>query len=691
MRISLLGPLTVDGQSGEVVLRAAKERSLLAALALRSGQVVGFDSLIDALWGDAPPASARKTLQTYVSNVRRSLGPEVVGTAASGYVLRTAAEEVDVGRFRILVQRGEEALRSGSIQQACEDLGEAVALWRGDPFAGVGAGTGLAAMAVRLKEEYLSALEARLAAELAAGRPGELVGELQVLVREHPFRERLWGHLMVALYRSGRQADALTVYQQARVRLRDELGLEPGGELRRLEQAILDQDPSLDGPDPERASPESGQQIRPSPVRYAVTRDGVHVAYQIVGNGPIDVLAVPGFVSHLDMWWDAPTDRLVRRLASFSRLILFDKRGMGLSDRPAHIDVEHWVADAVAVLDATGSERAVIFGISAGAPTAALLAASHPERARALIMYGGYARFLADEQYQLGAQPGTLESRIRHIEANWGTGVGIGTLAASRAADPAARQYWARCQTVSTSPSAAAAFLRALTAIDVRHVLPTITAPTLILHPTRDQSIPVEAARQSRDLIPGARLVELDSDIHLIWLSDVIDVITREIEAFITQSTATANAERALATVLAVADPTPSHRRETTIDTIIERFGGCRLPPQAPGRAEATFDGPAGAIHCALALVAELGPEHQNVAGAVHSGECELHSHGLRGVAVDLAEQLAASTPPGQVLVTQTVRDLTVGSTIQLEPRGRRSFEGIPGDWDILAVTSIDQ
>jgi DNA-binding SARP family transcriptional activator len=258
VRIALLGPLTVDGEPGEVVLRAAKERSLLAALALNPGQVVGFDSLIDALWGDAPPASARKTLQTYVSNVRRSLGPEVVGTAASGYVLHVAAEDVDVGRFRALVQRGEEALRRGSVQQACEDLGEAVALWRGEPFAGVGPDTGLAAVAVRLEEEYLSALEARLAAELAAGRHRELAGELQVLVREHPFRERLWGHLMVALYRSGRQADALAVYQQARARLRDELGLEPGGELRRLEQAVLDQDPSLDGPGPERAMPNAG-------------------------------------------------------------------------------------------------------------------------------------------------------------------------------------------------------------------------------------------------------------------------------------------------------------------------------------------------------------------------------------------------------------------------------------------------
>jgi DNA-binding SARP family transcriptional activator/pimeloyl-ACP methyl ester carboxylesterase len=686
VRISVLGPLSVDGEAGEVVLRAAKERSLLAALALSPGQVVGSDSLIAALWGDTPPASARKTLQTYVSNVRRSLGPEVVGTAASGYVLHATAEDVDVGRFRALVQRGEEALRSGSVQQACEDLGEAVALWRGEPFAGVGAGTGLAAVAVRLEEEYLSALEARLAAELAAGRHRELVGELQVLVREHPFRERLWGHLMVALYRSGRQADALAVYQQARVRLRDELGLEPGGELRRLEQAVLDQDPSLDGPGSERASPDAGQQIRPSPVRYAVTRDGVHVAYQIVGDGPIDVLAVPGFVSHLDMWWDAPTDRLVRRLAAFSRLILFDKRGMGLSDRPASVDVEHWVADAVAVLDAAGSERAVILGISAGSPTAALLAASHPERARALIMYGGYARWLADDDYPHGAEPSMVEARIRDMEANWGTGVRVETLAGSRAADPVARQYWARCQTISASPSAAAAFLRGLAAIDIRNVLPTITAPTLILHATRDESIPVEAARHSRDLIPGATLVELDSDIHLIWLSDVIDEITREIEAFITRSTATADVERALATVLAVADPSPSHRREAAIDSIIERFGGRRLAPQEPGRASATFDGPARAIRCALTLVSELG----NVAGAVHTGECQLHPDRPRGVPVDLAEQLAAGAPPGQVLVTQTVRDLTIGSTVQLEPRARRAFEGIPGDWDILAVTSIE-
>jgi pimeloyl-ACP methyl ester carboxylesterase len=409
-------------------------------------------------------------------------------------------------------------------------------------------------------------------------------------------------------------------------------------------------------------------------VRYAVCPDGVHVAYQIVGDGPIDVLAVPGFISHLDLWWDAPTDRLVRRLASFSRLILFDKRGMGLSDRPAAVDVEHWMADARAVLDAAGSEQAVIFGISAGAPTAALFAASHPERTRALIMYGGYARFLAGDGYDIGADPDTVESFVGHMEANWGTGAGLSLFAPSRATDPAARQYWARYQTISASPGAAATFLRALAAIDVRHVLPTIAAPTLILHATRDRNVPVEAARHCRELIPGSTLVELDSDIHLIWLSDVVDEIAREIGAFIAGTTPVTAVDRVLATVLATS------LDDARLRTIAERWGG--RPLGWPGCA--SFDGPARAIRCARAIVTEL----RGVGAAVHSGECEPEGNGLRGVAVDVAGELATAARSGEVLVTQTVRDLVVGSSLELEPRGRRSFRGVPGEWDVFAVAS---
>ncbi|HYB46653.1 MAG TPA: alpha/beta fold hydrolase, partial [Streptosporangiaceae bacterium] len=496
MRVNLLGPVRVDrAEGGEVLLGAAKERSLVAALALRPGSVMAVDVLIDAIWGETAPPSARKTLQTYVSNLRRALGPDVVATHPSGYSLRLRPEDTDVGCFRVLVREGEQALRAGRAGPAREALTAAVALGRGQPLPGVGRHTGLAAEAVRLEEEFLTALETRVEADLAAGSGAELVGELEILVRDHPFRERLWSHLLVALYRSGRQADALAAYQRARRLLRDELGLEPGGELQRLERAILGHDPSLLGPAAEvEATPQTAE-VRRSPVRYAVTPDGTHVAYQIVGNGPLDVLAIPGFVSHLDMWWDSPTDHLVRKLASFSRLILFDKRGMGLSDRPGNVDVEHWVEDSVAVLDAVGSERAVILGISAAVPTAILLAAMYPQKVSSLILYGGFARLIAGDGNDLGLDPAAVDGFVRHMEANWGTGVGISSLAPSRARDPAAREYWARLQTRSASPGAAAKFLRALTDIDVRHALTTISSPTLILHANRDQNVPIAAAR----------------------------------------------------------------------------------------------------------------------------------------------------------------------------------------------------
>jgi DNA-binding SARP family transcriptional activator len=410
---------------------------------------VGPDALIDALWGDSPPTSARKTLQTYVSNIRRELGPEVISTAASGYSLGVAVDDVDLGRFRGLVLAAEEARARGAEPEAREQLRAAVALWRGDPFPGAGPGTGLAAEAVRLREEYLTALEARLAADLAAGCHAELVGELETLVREHPFRERLWGHLMVALYRSGRQADALAAYQRARAR-------------------------------------------------------------------------------------------------------------------------------------------------------------------------------------------------------------------------------------------AAATFLRALAAIDIRPALPTITAPTLVLHATRDQNVPVAAARHCCELIPGATLVELDSDIHLIWLSDVVDEITRAIEAFIARTAPVTVVDRVLATVLATAGPARTAPGDALVRTIVERWGG--HPVGRPGCA--AFDGPARAIRCARALVSELGAQGLTVGAAVHSGECEPEGDGLRGVAVDVARELAAGAGRGDVLVTQTVGDLVVGSPIELESRGRRAFSGVPGDWEVFAVTS---
>ena len=535
MQVSLLGPLQVDDVPDAVVLGAAKERSLLAALALSPGSVVSTDALIRALWGQDAPAAARKTLQTYVWNLRQALGADAISTESPGYVLRVAAEDVDVTRFRSLVRAGTTAMREGAATRARTKLGEAVGLWRGEPFAGVASHTGLANEAVRLKEEYLSALEARLAADLADGRHADVVSELEALVHDHPFREPLWGHLMLALYRCGRQADALAVYQRVRELLATELGLEPGGELRRLEASVLNQDPQVAAPTPTQVD-RLDAAVR-SPVRYARSSDGVSVAYQVAGDGPIDVLAITGFVSHLDIWWNAPTDRLVRRLTSMGRLLSFDKRGMGLSDRPEVVDPEGWVDDALAVLDAVGSQRAVVLAVSAGVPTALRLASRHPERVRALILHGGFARALSDTDYDIGFDRELVEAFAEHLQQGWGTGVAISSFAPSRAHDASARGYWARYQALSASPGSAIRFFWATVEDDVRDVLPTIAAPTLVLHAERDLIVSLAQARYMAERIPHADLVTLDSDVHLICLSDVIDELADEMSTFIDRVT----------------------------------------------------------------------------------------------------------------------------------------------------------
>jgi DNA-binding SARP family transcriptional activator/pimeloyl-ACP methyl ester carboxylesterase len=539
VRVRLLGPIEIDtDDDGSVVLSAAKERSLVAALALAGGATVSTDALISALWGEDPPNAARKTLQTYVWNLRRALGAQRVITEPVGYRLSVDRDEVDVHRFRSLVRDGDEALRSGRVGLAREALGAAVALWRGEPMTGIAPHTGLAADATRLEQEYLAAVEARIAADLAGGCHHELVGELEFLVREHPFRERLWGHLMVALYRSGRQADALAAYQRVRTLLRDELGLEPGGELRRIEAAVLSHNLAL--PEPEPAVPNradlpvaTNPAIRPTPVRYARAADGVTVAYQSAGTAPIDILAIPGYIHHLDIWWNAPTDQLVRTLAGLGRFTMFDKRGMGLSDRPETIDVDAWTLDALGVLDAIGSDRAVLLGVSGGALTAIQLAALHPERVSGLILFDGYARHLVADDYPMGHDPAVVESYAQWVEAGWGTGVALSYAAPSLARDPDVRAYWARYQRLSASPSAATRFLWATTNADVRHLLPLIDTPTLVAHAERDALVPVAQGRYVADHVAGAEFLPLDSDIHLICVSDVLDQLADAITDFL--------------------------------------------------------------------------------------------------------------------------------------------------------------
>ena len=436
--------------------------------------------------------------------------------------------------------------------------------------------------------------------------------------------------------------------------------------------------------------------------RYARSGD-VSIAYQVVGDGPLDLIFVSGWVSHLDAFWGEPSfARFLRRLASFSRLILFDKRGTGLSDRVPVAELptlEERIDDVRAVLDAVGVERAALLGHSEGGPMCLLYAATFPERTAALVLIGTYARRLVADDYPFGATPEQYEAFLDEIETGWGGPVGLAVRAPSMEHDDRFRAWWSEYLRSSASPGAALALTRMNGEIDVRAVLGTIGVPTLVVHRSGDRSLPVEGARYLAERIRGARLVELPGVDHLPFVGDQ-NAILDEIEEFLTGVRRGTEIDRVLATVLFTdivgsteraiqlgdrewRDLLESHhllvRRE------LERWRGTEVATAGDGFF-ATFDGPARAIHCACAIrdsVRSLGLE---IRAGLHTGECEIHGTTVAGVAVHIGARVSGLAGLGEVLVSSTVRDLVAGSGIEFEARGEHELKGVPEQWRLYSV-----
>jgi DNA-binding SARP family transcriptional activator len=405
VEFAVLGPLevTADGQS--LGLAGARTRAVLALLLVHANQVVSSDLLVEELWPGQPTDKATDSLQVRLSELRRALRSagetDRLATRPPGYLLRVAPAELDALRFERLAGQGDAALAAGDAATAAQCLDQALGLWRGPALAGFDAVPAARAEAARLEELRLAALESRAEALLACGRHRDLIAELEGLTAAHPLRERFWYQRMLALYRSGRQADALGAYRSLREMLVAELAIEPGPELRELHAGILRQDPALDGPEPARAS------VAPPAIpqtRYAQTGDGIHVAFQVTGEGERDMVLVPGLMSHLELIWeDHETADFYQRLARLGRLILFDKRDTGLSDRASGaMSLEERMEDVRAVMQAAGSSRAVLFGYSEGAPMSILFAATYPERVSALILASASARWFPAPGYPCG-------------------------------------------------------------------------------------------------------------------------------------------------------------------------------------------------------------------------------------------------------------------------------------------------
>lgn len=427
------------------------------------------------------------------------------------------------------------------------------------------------------------------------------------------------------------------------------------------------------------------QPIDKSPDTHYARSGDVNIAYQIVGEGPIDLVFVMGWVSHLEYFWAEPSfARFLRRLASFSRLILFDKRGTGLSDRVplnALPTLEQRMEDVHAVMDAANCQRAAICGISEGGPMSALFAATYPERTIALTMIGTYARRLRDVDYPWGPTFDEREAYLEEIERNWGGPVGIEQRAPSMAKDPQFRKWWATYLRMGASPGAARALTKMNAEIDVRNVLPSVRVPSLIIHRNGDQTLKVEEGRYVASLIPRSRYVELPGDDHLPFVGDQ-DAILDEIEGFLANANHSREPERVLATILFLQSDKSSKMRGQ-IERELQWYRG---QPQGGGDDGfvASFDGPARAIKYASAIQDYARRTGTIIRAGLHTGECDkLASGNLGGFAVEIAARVLECAADGEVVVSSPVKDLVAGSGITFE-----QLNATVEDWRLFRVPS---
>ena len=436
--------------------------------------------------------------------------------------------------------------------------------------------------------------------------------------------------------------------------------------------------------------------------QYASAGD-ISIAYQVVGDGPIDLVYAQGWLTNIEYAWESPhyADFLTK-LGRFSRLIFFDKRGTGLSERDVGFPtLEQRTEDIAAVLDAVDSDNAALFGVSEGGNMSALFAATYPERTRALVLSGTAARGSWAPDYPWRSKPEETEQLITYMRRNWGKPFELDEAAPSMADNEAAREWWGAYIRNSASPKAAELITRLNSQIDIREILPTIRSPTLVINREHDAWGPSDEARYIADLIPNATLKIVPGVDHLPWYGDQ-DRMVGEIKEFLTGQRDISPSERVLLTVL-MTDIVGSTERAAALgdsrwrslldrhDAIVRRrvsdFGGQTINTTGDGFITA-FTGPTRSIQCAEAIRVDLARLDLQIRVGVHTGECERRGSDLGGLAVHIAARILEHAPPGKILVSGTVKDLTVGSSLEMKPVGTQSLKGVPGDWPLYLAAS---
>ena len=707
LKLFVLGPPRLERDRQAVELNLRRALALLVYLAM-TGRPQGRDVLAGLLWPEVDDREARGRLRRTLHRLAEALGDDLL--LAEGSTLRLAPGAdlwLDARAFDEYVTTGLAAAADGDPPgpEQVELLERAAALYADGFLAGFALPDSPAWDEWQfLERERLRRTCGRILGRLVRahrdrGAYEAAIGHARHRLALDPLHEPAQRTLMRLYTLAGQHATALRQYQECVRTLEVELGVQPEPETTALYQAIRTR--RLTAPAAERL--DRSPAMPTTEIRYARSGD-VNIAYQVVGNGPMDIVFVMGWVSHLDYFWQEPGfARFLGRLASFSRLILFDKRGTGLSDRTAGIaTLEQRMDDVRAVMDAVGSERAALVSVSEGGSMSILFAATYPERTSALVLLGCFPKRLWAPDYPWGPKPEERRKDQDDTEQSWGSiewaARDVERRAPSAASNEQFRRWWATYLRMSASPGTAVTALRMNDEIDVRHILPALRVPTLIVHRAGDRVIPVEASRYMAARIPGARYVELPGADHLPFVGQQ-DAILDEVEAFLTGLPRWPELDRVLLTLLHLevvdgrgrgAGPGERRSREA-LDAFhaarreIARFRG-REVEAADGRVLATFDGPARAIRCGRATAELAHSLGLRVRAGLHTGECELIGDKVRGIAVDIAARVMAEAGEGEILVSGTVKDLVAGSGVVFEDLGSRPLAGIQEEQRLFRV-----
>lgn len=696
LKLFLFGAPRLEHRGETVDISLRKALALLIYLVVTKGKF-SRDELATMLWPESDQSSARANLRRTLYVINKSLGEEILSTGREIVQLDPRVDAwTDVEMFRQYIKEsapeGEPSLEMRA--HHISSLENAVALYKGDFLAGFSLpdspsfdewqffeSESLRGMLVMALRQLGSAYESQ-------GEFLHAIYHARHWLSMDPLHEPAHRLLMELYEKSGQHAAALRQYNECARILDQELGVSPQPETAELYHNIrLHRDTEI-----------TPQVLTRPEIKYVASGD-VHIAYVESGEGPVDILFISGYITHMEHIWElAEFVSFFEELASFSRVILFDRRGVGLSDRVGFPPtLEDTLDDIRAVLQAVDSKHPVLLGYLEGGPNSMLFTATYPERVSGLILYGTSAKWSRSKDYPWALSRKQYDRWLKYISENWGEALNLKTYAPSHAHEAPLQDWWAKLMRLASSPGGIKDVLTVMREIDVRDILPVIRTPTLILHRRDDQAIRVGAARYLAGQIPGAKYAELEGQDHWFFLGDTQSILG-EIRAFVQNLSSPAVPEFMLATILLIEllDESDSVQTDLFIppdfDTIyaflhqeVARFRGSEVSWRA-GCYTATFDGPTRAIHCVKAIIYTATQRQIKLRAGLHTGECEFMAGELVGSAVQIVKHVLKSAAPNEVLVSSTVKDLVVGSGFEFTLRDQRVIEGVPGCWGIFSI-----